>query len=57
MLSTMIINMIRNLIPFFLIKSLGQFLDISPKHFIFLEPLVQDFHILKFDLVTKFLNA
>ena len=36
-------------------KSFGQFLDISPKNFIFLN-LTQNFHIFKYGLQIKILN-
>ena len=37
-------------------KSYGQLLDISLKNFIFLKPLIQNFHILKYDLLIKILS-
>ena len=38
-------------------KSLGQLLDISPKKFIFLKLLTQNFHTLKYGLLIKILNC
>ena len=38
-------------------KSFGQLLDISPKSFIFLKILTQNFHILKYGLLLKTLNG
>ena len=37
-------------------KSFGQLLDISPKKYIFLKTLIQNFHTLKYDLLIKILN-
>ena len=37
-------------------KSFSQLLDISPKSFIFLKLLIQNFHILKYGLLIKILN-
>ena len=37
-------------------KSFDQLLDISPKAFIVLKPLIRSFHILKYDLLIKILN-
>ena len=37
-------------------KSFGQLLDISPKHFMFLKTLTQNFNILKYGLLIKSLN-
>ena len=37
-------------------KTLGQLLDISPKNFVFLKVLTQNFHILKYGLLIKILN-
>ena len=37
-------------------NSFVQLLDISPKHFIFLKTLIQNFHILKYCLLIKTLN-
>ena len=42
--------------PFITNKSFGQLLDISPKHFIFLKTLTQNFHALKCGLLIKILN-
>ena len=37
-------------------KFFGQLLDISRKNFVFLTTLIQSFHILKYDFLTKILN-
>ena len=41
---------------FALDKPLGELLDISPKQFMFLKPLIQNFHILTCGLLLKTLN-
>ena len=45
----------RVLYPFVLNKSVGQLSGISPKNFIFLK-IFENFHILKYGLLTKILN-
>ena len=37
-------------------KYFGQLLDIKPKSFIFLKHLMQNFHILKYNLLIQILN-
>ena len=37
-------------------KSFGKLLDISPKNFMFLKLLIQNFHMLKYGLLLKILN-
>ena len=37
-------------------KAFGQLLDISPKDFVFLKSLIQNFYILKYGLLIKLLN-
>ena len=40
----------------FVNKSFGPLLDISPKNFVVLKPLIQSFHVLKYVLLIKILN-
>ena len=37
-------------------KAFGRLLDISPKDFVFLKSLIQNFYILKYGLLIKLLN-
>ena len=37
-------------------KAFGQLLNISPKDFVFLKSLIQNFYILKYGLLIKLLN-
>ena len=37
-------------------KTFGQLLNISPKDFVFLKSLIQNFYILKYGLLIKLLN-
>ena len=37
-------------------KSFGQLLDILTKNFVFLKPLIQSLHVLKYGLLIKILN-
>ena len=47
----------RVLYTFVLDKLFGQLLDISPKQFMFLKHLIQNFYILKYGLLIKILNC